>query len=138
MITIYIMIYFSIFLHELMHYIVAKKIRIPIMKVKIGTEWPKINFGKWKVSPILGNSYVEVDYECLIKQSRVKISLFFVMGIIMNVFLTIIFFVLYKYMGQLSYIIVSLSNLFIVVSNLLPVGHTDIAELNAIIKEKNK
>lgn len=70
MIYIYIMLYISILLHELMHYILAKSLRISIMEVKIGAEWPQINIGKWKLSPIIGNSYVEVDYECFLKKIK--------------------------------------------------------------------
>ena len=138
MILIYIMLYTSIFLHELMHFTLAKSLRIPIIEVKIGTDWPQIKVGKWSISPVIGNSYVEVDYNNLMKLSIVKISFFFMAGILMNFFLATVFFALNKYMEMFSYKIISLSNLVIAIFNLLPLGHTDIVELITIVDERKK
>ena len=128
------MLYISMILHELMHFIFAKVFKMPIIAVKIGADWPQIKVGKWRISPIIGNSYVEVDYDNLIKLSKGKISWFFMSGILMNFYLAIVFGILNINTGMLAYGIISVSNVVIAISNLLPCGRTDMANLIMYVK----
>lgn len=124
-------------MHEFSHVIMAKSLSIPIEKIKIGTEWPQFSMGKWRVSPIIGNSYVEVDYESLIKLSKAKIVAFFMSGILMNILLAALFFVISSYAMTLTNKLVLLINLILSILNLLPLRHTDTLNMIAIMKEKH-
>ncbi len=138
MILLYVMLYMSIFLHEMMHVILAKSFRIAILEVKIGTEWPQGNIGKLRISPVIGNSHVEVDYENLVKLSSAKKIMFFMAGIFMNLTLAFVFGMLNRHMDMFAIKIVAVSNLVIAILNLLPLWQTDMANLISLIGDKAK
>ncbi len=127
--TIYLIIYLSIFLHEMMHYLIAKFCKFEIDEVKIGSEWPQFKLGKWRISPFLGVSYVAIKYESFIEKSLKSKCLYFLGGIFMNIFLSVLCLIIYiitdRYMLFLAFFV----NLYSVIANSIPIGKTDAMNL---------
>ena len=121
--------YGSALLHEWMHFVFALLFRIPVVSVKIGSDWPQLKIGKWRISPFLGLSYVTTEYEPVAALCFYKKLLYFSSGIGMNALLALLFFFLYCGMTRYIFLLAAISNVVIVVVNTIPVGKTDISTL---------
>ena len=100
LLLLYVFAFFSALLHEIMHFIMALIFHIPIVNVKIGSDWPQLKIGKFLISPCLGISYVTTEYEPVLLLPKIKKVIYFISGIIINLFLSCIFLTVYHYTNQ--------------------------------------
>ncbi|MBO4211348.1 MAG: hypothetical protein J5878_01685, partial [Oscillospiraceae bacterium] len=100
-------------LHEWMHFVFALLFRIPVVSVKIGSDWPQLKIGKWRISPFLGLSYVTTEYEPVAALCFYKKLLYFSSGIGMNALLALLFFFLYCGMTRYIFLLAAISNVVI-------------------------
>ena len=73
----YLLFYLKVVFHELIHALFAKLFNFNIQKISLGTNFMKININIFSISPIIGNSYVEVDYSKIIIAKRKEIIIFY-------------------------------------------------------------
>lgn len=133
---IYLIAYASVALHETTHYLIATLFKIPVIEVKIGSDWPQFRYGKLIVSPIIGISYVEAEYESVLQLTLFKKTFYFLCGILMNLLFAGICFYLYLYLQRFIWLIAASINLSSVIGNSLPIGNTDMATLIKLIKKQ--
>lgn len=76
-IKIYLLVYISVFLHEVSHYCVAKKLNLEIEMVQIGYDWLCFKIGKWRISPFIGPSYVSTTIDSIMLQSAKNKCIYF-------------------------------------------------------------
>lgn len=126
---LYLALYVSAFLHETLHVVAAKGLGIPVVCVKIGNSWPQIKIGSWRISPLIGISYVETEQDSIERLSFSGKALFFLSGIGANIILAGCFGLLYRLTGEVPFEVASLVNLIMVIANGWPMGPTDVAKL---------
>ena len=137
LLLLYVFAFFSALLHEIMHFIMALIFHIPIVNVKIGSDWPQLKIGKFLISPCLGISYVTTEYEPVLLLPKIKKVIYFISGIIINLFLSCIFLTVYHYTNQYIMFLASVLNLLVAIGNSLPIGNTDISTLIKLIKKSS-
>ena len=71
LLDVYLIIFISLVIHELMHAIVAVVFRIKITKIKIGVGEFSLHLSKrLSITPFFFGGYVEVDPESLLKKKQ--------------------------------------------------------------------
>ncbi|MCL1990674.1 MAG: M50 family metallopeptidase [Defluviitaleaceae bacterium] len=80
----YIIQILSVILHELGHYLIAKRYRLKVNHIHLGYDLLKIRIKKLYVSPILIGGYLEINDSELEKLSSVQLIIFFLAGAFAN------------------------------------------------------
>jgi len=135
---IYLIVYFSLLVHELMHYIVARMLRMDVFAINIGFEAISHKRRKLSISPIVGPSYIEVAKEQLVEKKTIQVLMYFMAGIFGNLLLGLLMVGLLFFIDNNIVLIGLIFNLLLVLINAIPIGKTDISTLIRIIKEKNE
>lgn len=86
-ILIYIVYVLSMVIHELFHYITLKLLKKNIQGVYIGEKWHVIKVGDIYISPIIFSAYISIDEQEVSSMKKYQIVIFFLSGIIGNLFL---------------------------------------------------
>lgn len=137
-IVLYLLLYISVALHEVMHVTFANIFNVEIIRIKIGADWPAVKIEKAEISPVIGSSYVEVSYSDLEQIVVMKKVVYFLSGIITNLVLSVCFFIAYSQTGSLMVKILAFVNLGFVFVNSIPFFKTDVAKLISFLLKKTK
>ncbi len=131
-VILYLIIYASVLLHETAHFLAAKCFHIPVLEVKIGADWPKLRLGIWKISPLLGISFVSAESEQIMKLTDRRKTVYFSAGICTNLMLAAVCAVIWLITSRFLWLPAACINLFSAVGNAIPVGSTDIGTLRKL------
>ncbi len=127
---------FSVLVHEMGHYMVAKYLIRSMDEVCIGNLLLLRISSKVQVSPIVFSAHVGVDRDKLLESDGYKIVLFFVMGPMMNMLMSLIAFGCQD--ANIIVKFVMFMNLIYLVIGLIPIKGTDLYNMVSILKYKKK
>ena len=74
---LYIIYAISVTLHEILHFIVALLFKIKVMGIYLGSDLLRVKIGKFYISPILKDGFVEVELDSLMNKSKFKMYFFY-------------------------------------------------------------
>ena len=135
LIILYIMYYIQISLHELAHYVAAKKFKLSIVKAQIGNDILSFKIGEIYISPIaFPGGYVEIEAWDDSSVSQIKLVLFFLSGSIVNLTFGVFALLL---SGKFIFNVFSLMGIIIAISNsLFFIPDTDMYNVFRVILRK--
>lgn len=127
-IYLYISITINVLSHETGHYLVARILKLIVIKVEIGPQLMAINLGKFRISPLAykGRIIIEASF-----QSWAFATAFYLSGAIGNLF--IIFVSLHILFGPFK-VLLQVIAIAQIVCSLIPIYGSDMSELIKVIK----
>ncbi|MBQ4283881.1 MAG: hypothetical protein IJB96_08155 [Lachnospira sp.] len=126
----------SAILHELGHWLAAKKLYGQYEEVRIGNFFC-ISIGrKFRISPIILNGYVSVNQEVVLDSSKRNVVVFFGAGLLVNLILIIAALSLTICNSAFVYLV--WVNIVHIVAGILPVEGTDGYNMIRILSHKSK
>ena len=134
LLQIYLLMVFSIIMHEISHFFVAVWLGLTNIKLNIGDEFFSVKIGKLRISPLIFSGNVEVDEESLLSKNKRGIVAFFVSGNIANIVIIIVGLVCVKISTYFEIIIQI--NIIMVVINSIPVFGSDVKKICYYLKMK--
>lgn len=135
-VLLYVVHGFAVVIHEMGHYIIAKFLIKSWDEICIGNFFHIKCSSKVKVSPFIFSAYVGVDSEEIFKAKDYKIVLFFVMGPVMNLLISIAIIVC-RMESFIECMVVIINLLYFLIS-LVPVVGSDLYNLARVLKYKKK
>lgn len=116
-ISFYIIYYLSVLLHEFAHFIAAKCIKLNVDRMKIGEDFFAVTIYKLSISPLCVSGHIEFDLNHLKDKSIMQIIIFYLSGMISNIFLIIISLFFGKYFHMFL-----ISNIYLVFCSVIPIS----------------
>lgn len=134
MVFVYLIHVGSVLVHELAHLASSILLFKSFEEIRLGNGFYFTLFQKVKISPLILTGYVAVDNDVLLKSSNIKIIIFFLSGLLVNLLVGLPLSLVGQ--GRLKYI--GYLNLLYCLLSLIPIPGTDVFSMVKVLLYKKK